>query len=117
MGRARATVAIACAVVWALSLTVTAAGEAPPDPAVLHEPSAIAAGSGGEVWVVDDLGIMRVARDGRMTRVVDAVGLGSITRGPDRAMWFTVAERASIGRIASDGHVAALTRGTTPPPP
>src|SRR3954471_3629927 len=117
MGGARATVAIACAVVWALSLTVTAAGGAPPAPAVLHEPSAIAAGSGGEVWVVDDLGIMRVARDGRMTRVVDAVGLGSITRGPDRAMWFTVAERASIGRIASDGHVEYFSGGISRVPP
>jgi streptogramin lyase len=106
----RAAVA-ACAVFCVLALGAAAAGEPPPDPAALHRPSAIAEGLGGDMWVVDDLGIMRVARDGRMTRVLEAPGLGSITRGPDQAMWFTVAERPSIGRIAPDGSVEYFSGG------
>src|SRR4051794_40151354 len=97
VGGARATVAVVCAVAWTLALGATAAGETPLDPAVLHEPSAIAEGPGGALWVLDTVGIMRVGRGGRMTRMLKEPDLTSIARGPGGAMWFTQYSPARIG--------------------
>src|SRR3954454_5884460 len=111
MGRARATVAIACAVAWTLALGASAAGDTPPDPAVLHEPSAIAEGPGGALWVIDTGGGMRVGRGGRLRRVLEARALPPIARGPGGSMWFSESSPARIARIASDGAVRYFGEG------
>jgi streptogramin lyase len=110
-------VAVACAVVLALSLGATAAGETAPDPASLHGPVGIAAGSDGALWVADSLGVMRVTLDGHFTRVLQADQLRGITRGPDDAIWVTQQYPAPrIGRIAADGAVTWFGAGISHPP-
>src|SRR5436189_3689592 len=116
MGGSRALVTIACAVVSALSLGATAAGDAPPDPAKLHGPVGIAAGSDGALWVADSLGVMRVSLDGQFKRILEADTLRGITRGPDGAIWFTQDEPARIGRIAADGSVDYFSTGISQSP-
>jgi virginiamycin B lyase len=116
MGGPRAAVAVACAVVWALSLGATAAGETAPDPAKLQGALALAAGSDGALWVVDSLGVMRVTLDGHFTRMLQADQLRRITRGPDGAMWFTQLYPARIGRIGADGSVDWFSAGISHAP-
>jgi virginiamycin B lyase len=99
-----------------MALGAPAAGEEGPDPSLLHEPLAIAAGSDGAVWVADSLGIMRISLDGRFSRVLEASELRGITRGPDGAIWFAQDTPARIGRIASDRSVEYFSTGISQAP-
>src|SRR4051812_15974500 len=116
MGGARVALAAAFVALAMLSLGATAAGEPPPDPAVLHYPRAIAEGPGGALWVADSVGILRIARGGESRRVLEQTGIESITRGPDDAVWFTQYSPPSIGRITDDGHVESFSAGISAAP-
>src|SRR3954447_9132705 len=116
LGTARVALASVCVTLAMFVLGATAAGELPPDPAVLHGPRAIAEGPGGALWVADSVGIMRIARDGRSARVLEQTEIRSITRGPDDAMWFTQYSPPFIGRVTDDGHVDRFSAGISSSP-
>ncbi len=80
------------------------------------KPSALAAGPEGDIWLIDDpLGfgpsIARITPSGIVTRFLlpPLQSASDLARGPDGAMWFTVAgastSEAAIGRISATGSI------------
>jgi virginiamycin B lyase len=76
----------------------------------LRSPTLIAAGPDGNLWVKDEIGILRVSTDGRMTRVAPIRDVGGITAGPDGAVWFTRYSSHRVGRIAPDGQISYVAK-------
>jgi virginiamycin B lyase len=70
----------------------------------------IAKGPNGEVWMTSDqIGqfVARISRAGKLLNVVPVPGRpDSITRGPDDAMWFTLRDTGSVGRVTREGRLA-----------
>jgi virginiamycin B lyase len=123
-------------VLVALLATLVATGSAQAFPPVVETTKfsldrgvhafSIAFDANGEVWFVGEhfernTVVGRVGGDGTVTeypieQTARASFRGSITRGPDDAMWFTQPEADAIGRITASGEVSQfeLPRGTYP---
>lgn len=79
-------------------------------------PLMIAAGSDGNMWFTDRLGILqvgRVAPDGSVAQFAAGAqsALYDIALGPDGNMWFTVPIEKRIGRITPSGDVTLFDSG------
>lgn len=73
------------------------------------EPTALAVGPEGDIWLIDLLGIARIAPDGSVTRfkLPSFQGAADLATGPDGALWLTLSTGdstdARIGHISPDG--------------
>jgi streptogramin lyase len=104
--------AILCALLIACLPAATASAS------VLVDPHEIETGPDDSVWVTDGEGIVRVAQNGSMRRVLSlGHDVWNIARGLDGSMWFTDLDAKRLGRIAPGGAAPEyfqLTRGPGP---